>query len=229
MRINADVTQPAMVVSADLPWVASPLPGVERRMLERDGDEVARVTSLVRYAPGSHFSRHTHTGGEEFLVLEGTFSDDYGEFPTGTYVRNPIGSAHTPHTKGGCLILVKLHWMLPDDQTFVRVDTTREDLWQPGDAPGVEIMDLHRYDAETVTLQRLAAGATLAARSVPGGEEIFVLDGACTNAEDDRGPWRAGTWARWPIGRAPALYSAEGCRLYVKRGHLRQLPAPPPA
>ena len=130
MRINADLSQRAVVASDALPWVASPLPGVERRMLERDGDEVARVTSLVRYAPNSHFSAHTHSGGEEFLVLEGTFSDDYGDFPAGTYVRNPVGSKHTPHTDGGCLILVKLWWMHPDDQEFVRVDTTREDLWR---------------------------------------------------------------------------------------------------
>ena len=47
--------------------------GVERRMLDRIGDEVARATSIVRCAPGSHFSPHTHTGGEEFIVIEGVF------------------------------------------------------------------------------------------------------------------------------------------------------------
>ena len=168
MRINADLSQRAVVASDGLPWVASPLPGVERRMLERDGDEVARVTSLVRYAPNSHFSAHTHSGGEEFLVLEGTFSDDYGDFPTGTYVRNPVGSKHRPHTDGGCLILVKLWWMHPDDQEFVRVDTTREDLWRPTDAPGIETMPLHRFGAESVALYRLAAGAELPPRDAAG-------------------------------------------------------------
>ena len=91
-----------------MPWVSSPLSGAERRLLERDGDEVARLTSIVRYAPGSHFSSHSHTGGEEYLVLEGIFSDDYGDFPVGTYVRNPIGSKHAPHSDGGAIILVKL-------------------------------------------------------------------------------------------------------------------------
>jgi hypothetical protein len=33
--------------------------------------EVARATSIVRYAPQSRFSPHTHGGGEEFLVLDG--------------------------------------------------------------------------------------------------------------------------------------------------------------
>ena len=146
MKINADLTMPAAVRSDELSWVPSPLPGVERRMLERDGDEVARVTSLVRYAPGSRFSAHTHTGGEEFLVLHGTFSDDYGDFPAGTYVRNPVGSRHAPHSEDGTTILVKLWWMHPDDQDFVRIDTRREDLWQAAEFPGVDVMPLHAFN-----------------------------------------------------------------------------------
>ena len=69
MEINADFSQRVVVHAAQLPWVPSPMAGVERRMLDRIGDEVARATSIVRYAPGSQFSPHTHGGGEEFLVL----------------------------------------------------------------------------------------------------------------------------------------------------------------
>ncbi len=224
MKINADISKRAAVDSASLKWVPSPLPGVERRMLERDGEEVARVTSLVRYAPASHFSAHTHTGGEEFLVLEGIFSDDHGEYPTGAYVRNPVGSRHEPHSEGGCLILVKLWWMHPDDQAFVRIDTNDEDLWQPANIPGVEAMELHRFDDETDALFRLAAGAALPARDLPGGEEIFVIDGSC---RDENGTYREAHWLRTPVGTAPALRSGSGCRLYVKRGHLKNPPPGP--
>ena len=79
MQLNADRSRPATVDSAALAWVASPMAGVERRMLERDGDEVARATSVVRYAPGSAFSPHTDGAGEEFLVLDGVFSDETGK------------------------------------------------------------------------------------------------------------------------------------------------------
>ncbi|HEY9660942.1 MAG TPA: cupin domain-containing protein, partial [Allocoleopsis sp.] len=102
MKLHADLSQRAVVVSEDLPWIDSPMPGVQRRMLERDGEEVARATSIVRYAPGSAFSPHTHGGGEEFLVLEGVFSDEQGDYPPGTYVRNPVGSTHTPSSREGC-------------------------------------------------------------------------------------------------------------------------------
>ena len=224
MKINADLTMPAAVRSDELPWVPSPLPGVERRMLERDGDEVARVTSLVRYAPGSRFSAHTHTGGEEFLVLHGTFSDDYGDFPAGTYVRNPVGSRHAPHSEEGTTILVKLWWMHPDDQDFVRIDTRREDLWQAAEFPGVDVMPLHAFNDETTALYRLAPGSELPERVLDGGEEIFVLDGALDGADGEYG---AGSWCRTPIGNSPALASTAGARLFVKRGHLRAPPSGP--
>ena len=223
MRINADLSKRVVVDSGALPWVASPMPGVERRMLERQGGEVARLTSIVRYAPASRFSAHTHSGGEEYLVLEGTFSDDDGDFPAGTYVRNPVGSTHAPHSEGGCVILVKLWWMHPDDQARVHIDTTREELWARTAQPGVETMPLHRFKAESTALFRLAAGAALPARELPGGEELFVLEGACRDAG---GSYSKGGWVRSPVGRAPALYGDAGCRLYVKRGHLLD---PPPA
>ena len=107
MEINADFDQRAMVAFDRNPWKPSPMAGVDRRMLDRIGDEVARATTIVRYAPGSHFSAHEHTGGEEFVVLDGVFQDEHGDYPKGTWIRNPHGSPHTPFSEEGCLIYVK--------------------------------------------------------------------------------------------------------------------------
>ena len=96
MKINADFTKRAVVRPDDVDWIPSPMAGVERKMLDRIGEEVARATSIVRYAPDSYFEEHTHGGGEEFFVLDGVFSDQYGDYPAGTYVRNPIGTKHRP-------------------------------------------------------------------------------------------------------------------------------------
>lgn len=108
MKINADYDQRVLVHSDDLDWVASPMVGVDRRALDRVGGEVARATSIVRYAPGSQFSPHVHTGGEELLVLDGIFEDEHGDFPVGSYIRNPPQSSHTPGSQLGCVIFVKL-------------------------------------------------------------------------------------------------------------------------
>ena len=100
MELNADFTKRAVAHSATMPWVASPIAGVDRRMLDRIGDEVARATSIVRYAPQSRFSAHTHGGGEEFFVLDGVFQDEHGDFPAGltsaTRQRHRIRPARNP-------------------------------------------------------------------------------------------------------------------------------------
>ena len=92
MEINADFDQPAFAHTSDIKWLVSPMAGVDRRMLDRIGDEVARATTIVRYAKGSAFPEHTHSGGEEFIVLDGIFQDEHGDFPVGSYVRNPPGT-----------------------------------------------------------------------------------------------------------------------------------------
>lgn len=189
MQINADLNRRAVVNSAELAWVPSPMPGVARRMLERDGDEVARVTSLVRYDPDSRFSAHVHTGGEEYLVLDGTFSDQYGGFPTGTYVRNPVGSNHAPHTDGGCTILVKLWWMHGADQEFVRTDTNDLGRYTETGVPGIQSLNLHSYEGTGESIVIMAAGAVLPERALPGGEEFYVIEGSC---EDRHGVYAAG-------------------------------------
>ena len=120
MELNADFTRNVIVRPADNDWVASPMPGVDRMMLDRIGDEVARATSIVRYAAGSRFSPHTHGGGEEFIVLDGVFEDEHGAFPEGAYIRNPPTSSHTPGSEPGCVIFVELlttHAARPAAQT----------------------------------------------------------------------------------------------------------------
>ena len=216
MLINHDLSQRAVVHSDDLPWLPSPLPGVERRMLERDGGEVARATTIVRYAPKSYFDAHSHDAGEEFFVLDGVFSDEMGDYPAGMYVRNPPGSKHRPHSEHGCTILVKLRQFEPDDRKFVRIDTTTAP-WLPGLMEGLNVMPLYERKAEHVALVRFAAGTHFQRHGHPGGEEIFVLDGVF---EDEHGRYPKATWLRNPSGSSHQPFSTEGCEILVKTGHL---------
>jgi len=66
-------------------------------------------TALVRWAPDTCFSAHTHPGGEEILVLQGLFHDELGAYPEGTWLRSPRWSRHAPFTgPEGALIYVKV-------------------------------------------------------------------------------------------------------------------------
>lgn len=219
MELNAEFEKRAVVETEQEPWVASPLPGVDRRMLDRVGDEVARATTIVRYAPESSFSAHTHGGGEEFFVLDGVFSDNHGDYGPGMYVRNPPGSSHTPHSAKGCTIFVKLWQMDEEDQEFVRIDTNTGD-WQAGEVDGLEVMPLCSRPEENVSLMRWKAGARSNPLTHPGGEEILVLEGTYG---DEHGTYPKGTWLRNPPGSTRTPFSDEGCTIFVKTGHLSRM------
>ena len=221
MRLNADFSKRAVIRPQDYEWVDSPMPGVERMMLDRIGDEVARATSLVRYAPNSKFSAHVHGGGEEFLVLEGTFADEHRQYPAGTYVRNPIGTEHTPSIgDDGCLIFVKLHQFDENDRQAVVVDT-RDTEWLPGLVPGLTVMSLHEYESEHVALVKWAPHTEFQSHTHWGGEEIFVIEGCFF---DEHGEYPAGSWIRSPDQSRHEPYTREeGALIYVKTGHLLQV------
>lgn len=216
MRINAEFDKRVVIRPEDYNWVASPAAGVERMMLDRIGDEVARATTIVRFAPGSYFDAHTHDGGEEFLVLEGVFSDESGDYPAGSYVRNPIGTSHKPHTVEGCTILVKLHQFVPEDTAHFSIDTATADF-RPGLVDGLSVLPLHTAVNENVALVRWAPGTRFSAHQHWGGEEIFVLEGTF---EDEHGRYPAGSWLRSPHLSQHKPFSEDGCLIYVKTGHL---------
>jgi len=216
MELHSDLSQRAVLDTSSVAWQPSPMQGVERRLLDRRGGEVARATSLVRYAPGSRFEAHSHGGGEEILVLEGTFSDEQGHYPVGTYLRNPVGSCHAPFSDGGCTLLVKLRQMHRADQQRL-VLHTRSAPWVPGLVNGLEVMPLHAFGSEHVALVRWAPGTVFQPHGHPGGEEILVLEGVF---QDEHGDYPAGCWLRNPPGSVHRPWSKAGCTIWVKTGHL---------
>jgi anti-sigma factor ChrR (cupin superfamily) len=222
MNLHADLSQRAVLDTHTLAWNPSPMAGVERRLLDRRGAEVARATSIVRYAPGSRFERHSHGGGEEILVLEGTFSDEHGAYPAGTYLRNPVGSSHAPFSAPGCTLLVKLQQMHRADQQRLVIPTA-SGQWVPGLVRGLEVMPLHAFGSEHVALVRWAPGTQFQPHSHPGGEEILVLEGVF---QDEHGNYPAGSWLRNPPGSVHRPWSTAGCTIWVKTGHLPATQAP---
>jgi len=221
MELNADFSQRVAIHAANLPWVASPMPGVERRMLDRIGEEVARATSIVRYAPRSHFSPHVHGGGEEFLVLDGVFQDEHGDYPAGSYVRNPPTSKHTPGSEPGCVLFVKLWQFDPTDRTEVRIDTGRTSFAPAPQRPNVEVLPLFRDAHEEVRLERWAPRVEIDI-PLPGGAEILVLAGGFKEGSEDLA---IQSWLRLPAAsRLRAQAGAHGCRVWMKTGHLATLP-----
>ncbi|MEM7223630.1 MAG: cupin domain-containing protein [Pseudomonadota bacterium] len=220
MRLNADFGQRASAHGAQLSWQASPMKGVERRMLERIGDEVARATTIVRYAPNSKFSPHVHSGGEEFLVLDGVFQDEHGDFPKGSYIRNPPTSRHTPGSHEGCTILVKLWQFDQADRTHVVADTSKLALQTIVGRETVGVMPLFNDGREDVRFEKWPPN-TLVELAPKGGLEIFVVEGGFAEGGET---FSQHSWLRLPVGAdLSATAGPDGCLCWVKEGHLAHL------
>lgn len=209
MEIRADLNQTAHLSNEDFEWHASPLPGVERVLLDRVGGEVAVATSIVRYAPGAKFDPHAHALGEEFIVLDGVFSDEHGDYPVGSYIRNPPGTSHTPHSDPGCVIFVKLRQF--DDQ-----DLTPITAQMPTHAEGSGAHQLYRYGDEVVSYVQVPAGERFAFAASYYVRELLILQGELDWQQEVThrlGPW---SWIRMAPGNPLRVNAVTPCLLFSK-------------
>ncbi|MDP5205503.1 cupin domain-containing protein [Alishewanella sp. SMS9] len=214
-HINLDFSKKAVINSHLEPWQPSPLTGVTRKILSREAAESGHATSIVRYEAGSQFSSHSHPMGEEIFVLDGVFSDENGDYPAGTYIRNPPGSHHQPFSVQGCTLFVKLNQFLADDLSSVRVNTHTAQ-WRAGQG-GLQVMPLHQHDVEHTALVKWPAGERFLPHRHYGGEEILVLSGTFC---DEHGNYPTGTWLRSPHMSEHHPFVEQETIILVKVGHL---------
>ena len=126
-------------------------------------------------------------------MLEGVFSDENGDYPAGTYLRNPPGSAHKPFTKQGCVLFVKLDQFQEDDKQQV-VIRPEDQHWQQG-IGNLKVLPLHQHKTESTALVHWPANEVFQPHTHWGGEEIVVLSGTFI---DEHGEYPKGSWIRSP-------------------------------
>lgn len=213
--INMDFSKRIVIRTSDEEWQPSPLQGVWRKPLARENRESGHATSIVKYEAGARFTSHNHPLGEEIFVLSGTFSDETGDFPQGSYFRNPKGFVHSPFSIGGCELLVKLHQISPLDNKRITIETNQQ-LWQPGYGR-LKVKSLHHFGTESVALVFWPAGEKFILHSHFGGEEILVISGELI---DEFGRYPKGTWIRSPHLSQHHPFVEEDTLIWVKTGHL---------
>lgn len=211
MEINADLDTTVFQSSAEFEWIPSPLKGVDRVMLDRVGDEVAVATSIVRYAPGASFDAHRHALGEEFIVLEGVFSDEQGDYAAGTYIRNPPGTSHTPSSAPGCVIWVKLRQF--DDQDLTPHTSQIPEFEQ--DNAGLK-HKIYEYGHEAVSWVHVAADERYAFPSHFHTRELLILSGELTWQQAETHTLGAWSWIRIRPGQPLRVNAVTDCVIFSK-------------
>ncbi|TDR23297.1 cupin domain-containing protein [Marinicella litoralis] len=214
-HLNMDFSQKVVIHTEEMEWSPSPSPKVFRKQLARAEAESGHATSVVKYAAGASFDSHQHPKGEEIWVLDGVFSDEHGDYPAGTYLRNPAGSSHAPFSKNGCALLVKLCQFQSTDMAEIRIDTNTAE-WRAG-IGGLSVMPLHQHLHENTALVKWPKGEIFQAHTHFGGEEIFVLSGTF---KDQYGIYPKGSWIRSPHLSGHHPYVDEETIIWVKTGHL---------
>lgn len=85
----------------------------QHNALGRSGAEISRLyreeesgqqVALIRCVPGATAEKHTHSGHETFVILEGDFQDESGVFKKGDIVVYPPNSSHSWRSNAGALI-----------------------------------------------------------------------------------------------------------------------------
>ena len=216
--LNQNFHEKVVMQSSQFESVPSPCDGVIRTLLERSEDsEYAISTTLVEFQPDSRFDEHIHDHGEELFVIEGTFSDEYGDYPEGTYIRNPNGTKHSPFSKKGCKLFVKLRQFDNKDDKRIIINTNKQS-WLPGLVKGLEVMPLHNFEHENTALVKWDKNTQFNFHQHFGGEEILVLNGTFY---DEFGSYPKLTWIRNPHMSKHTPYTLDdGALIFVKTGHL---------
>ena len=210
-----DPTQFACSLAEDQVWVSSPSDGVSRMPLEKEFEERGHTTSFVIFEPGASFPKHIHAMGEELFVLEGVFSDENGDYPEGTYLRNPPGSSHSPFTKKGCKLFVKLEQFDERDSKQVVIRPADRD-WRQGHG-NLRVLSLHEFETQHTALVHWPANEHFIAHQHWGGEEIVVISGEFC---DEHGRYAQGSWLRSPHLSQHTPFVKVETLILVKTGHL---------
>ncbi len=218
LPLNMDLSKALCSHPEEQQWLKSPSDGVSRIHLEREAAESGHTTSFVKFEPGSSFPPHQHPQGEEIFVLEGVFSDENGDYPAGTYIRNPPGSHHKPFTRDGCTLFVKLDQFQNGD-TKQLISRPDEQQWQLG-IGNLKVLSLHSYNSESTALVWWPENEVFQPHTHWGGEEIVVIKGVFI---DEHGSYPKGSWIRSPHLSKHFPHVEEETLILVKVGHLNNI------
>lgn len=214
-EFNADFSVPVVVETKELIWPVTLTAGIRQKCFEMVERNISRLTTLAQFPVGFTFNKFGHKGGVEFFVLAGVFSDTDGNYSSGYYVRNPMGTYNKPFTNNGCTVLIKLGQFQHLDQKRVVINTRNSEInWRAVGEPGVSRLNLHQFSEEEVNLYQIRSECWVTFNYKTHGLEVFVCQGAIIIKNNH---YATCTWLRYPSGSRVRISAIGDVFLYVKK------------
>ena len=204
--MNSDYEQKVLIDTNTIQWQETQVKNVFKKILAiKDKEE----TSLIKLNEGSVLNQEQKINSVEIFVLEGTYINEYGEYPQGTYLRLPEENEALVKSDKACVIFRKTNFFTDKQKIIIDTNTT---LWLQGQG-NLEVMPLY----EQTALVKWPKGERFIPHKHWGGEEIIVLKGVFM---DEYGEYPKGSWIRSPHLSEHFPYVNEETIIFVKTGHM---------
>lgn len=213
--INMDFTKRVVLDTNVVDWQKTGVNGITIKPLAIQDDDLGHLTAMIRYNDKSVYTRKERSNGEELLVLAGTFSTHSGDYPTGTYYRNPRDILQLPFSQHGCIVFAKLNQIHPEDNQKIAKNVCT-DAWVDSKY-SAKMQFLSQHGTEQTLMVKWPKGYAYKGEGNVGGTEIFVISG---ELHDDTNCYSAGTWLRTMGAPFSNGKVKEEMVALVKYGHL---------
>lgn len=204
--INADYEKAIFVEESSLLWQKDEN-SISKKIFSKSED---KETALIKFDKASNLKNSSQINSVEIFVLDGIYSNEFGDFEKGTYLKLPKEDESKVFSKEGCEIFRKKNYPQIKDEKII-VDTSNS-FWRPGQG-NLQVMPL----SEQTALVKWPKDEIFIPHTHWGGEEILVLKG---EFKDEHGSFKIGTWIRSPHLSSHHPYVKEETIILVKTGHM---------
>jgi len=219
-EVNADANKVAFMDTRTMEWSDTEWQGIQRKVLEFvNHAKMGRETSILKFLPGASLPTTSWDERLDFFVIDGSCSDEHGNYGKHTFVRQPPGTRHTLRSESGCTLYAKWRIPIKNDSTRILIDA-QSAKWMEFPHRGADVLHLYpnKDGIETGRIGHVHTNRQLPSHDHSIGEETLVLEGVL---KDEYASYEAGTWFRMPCGKPHAPYTQDQrCKMLIREGDL---------
>lgn len=204
--MNNDYKQRVSIDSQKLNWEEDRTLNIFKKVLSQSD---TKQTALIKIDKNSTLSNSNKINSVEIYVLEGKYTNEFGTYPQGTYLKLPKEQESLVSSPDSCTIYCKANYYETHEQSIV---DTKNTSWSAGYG-NLQVMGL----SDQTALVKWPKDERFIPHSHWGGEEILVLSGVFM---DEFGKYEVGNWTRSPHQSKHFPYVEDETVILVKTGHL---------